>query len=142
MNYHFKIHREDNGFWAECMELRGCVTQGDTLEELKANMAEALNLYLDEAMDSSIIHPLPDPKIRETKSVMPVPLEPEIAFSVLVGFYRKTENHSQNDLARLLGVKSIFSTQRVEKRINTGASTIARIKKVFPDFPVNRIFSD
>ena len=33
MEYHFKIHKEKNGYWAECIELSGCNTQGDTLEE-------------------------------------------------------------------------------------------------------------
>jgi predicted RNase H-like HicB family nuclease len=44
MHYHFKIHKENNGYWAECCELEGCVTQGDTLEELYKFCDEALNL--------------------------------------------------------------------------------------------------
>ncbi len=51
MRYHFKIHEEKNGFWAECLELPGCVTQGNSKEELKKNMQEALNLYLEEEED-------------------------------------------------------------------------------------------
>lgn len=34
MNYNLKIHSEDNRYWAECIELKGCNTQGDSLEEL------------------------------------------------------------------------------------------------------------
>ncbi len=48
MKYHFQIHKENKGFWAECIELKGCVTQGDTLEELCDNIEEALTLYLEE----------------------------------------------------------------------------------------------
>ena len=44
MVYHFKIHTEDSGFWAECLELDGCSTEGDTLEELAANAEEALKM--------------------------------------------------------------------------------------------------
>ncbi len=47
MKYHFRIH-EENGFWAECIELSGCFTQADTIEELYDNMYEALKLYLEE----------------------------------------------------------------------------------------------
>jgi len=36
------------GFTAICPELRGCVTQGKTYEEAKANMLEAISLCLDE----------------------------------------------------------------------------------------------
>lgn len=48
LKYHFKIHKEDEGYWAECIELNGCVTQGDTLEELHHNIREALQVYLQE----------------------------------------------------------------------------------------------
>lgn len=47
MNYNFKIHREDNGFWAECVELEGCNTQGDSPEDLIKNIKEALEVYLN-----------------------------------------------------------------------------------------------
>jgi len=47
MVYHFKIHKEQKGYWAECIEIDGCSTQGDSLDELLINAAEALNLLLD-----------------------------------------------------------------------------------------------
>ncbi len=47
MKYHFKVHREQNGFWAECLELKGCVTQGDTIIDLYNNIKKVLNLFLD-----------------------------------------------------------------------------------------------
>jgi hypothetical protein len=34
MKYHFKVHKEMSGFWAECLELNGCITQADTQKEL------------------------------------------------------------------------------------------------------------
>lgn len=45
MRYHFKVHKEKEGFWAECIELPGYVTQADTNEDLGLNMQEALNLF-------------------------------------------------------------------------------------------------
>ena len=33
---------EQDGYIAHCPELKGCWTQGDTLEELKENIAEAI----------------------------------------------------------------------------------------------------
>lgn len=48
MNYHFKIHKEGKGFWAQCIEFEGCITQADDLKSLKNNMQEALNLYIEE----------------------------------------------------------------------------------------------
>ena len=47
MNYKIVIHQEpEGGFWAEAPTLPGCVSQGDTREELKANMREAIEGYL------------------------------------------------------------------------------------------------
>ena len=33
---------EEGGFWAEVPAIPGCATQGETLEELKANLLEAI----------------------------------------------------------------------------------------------------
>ena len=53
MNYHFKIHKEKKGFWAECLEIPGCLTQGDNINQLQANMHEALSLMLDDSIKLS-----------------------------------------------------------------------------------------
>jgi hypothetical protein len=40
------IHEaEEGGFWAEVPALPGCFTQGESLEELEANIAEAIEAY-------------------------------------------------------------------------------------------------
>lgn len=78
MQYHFKIHREKEGFWAECIELLGCMTQADTKEELNANMQEALNLYLEEAEDCEYLAPSPRASIKLDRNVVAVPVDPSI----------------------------------------------------------------
>jgi antitoxin HicB len=50
---------EAKGYWTECIELDGCLTQADTLTELQENMEESLNLFLDEPVDSKSLFPLP-----------------------------------------------------------------------------------
>jgi predicted RNase H-like HicB family nuclease len=41
------IHSDESGgYWAEVPSLPGCFTQGDTLEELKANIQEAIEGWL------------------------------------------------------------------------------------------------
>ena len=49
--YRFKVYEEAGGFWAECIELRGCITQGDSKEELIENIDDALETYLREPDD-------------------------------------------------------------------------------------------
>lgn len=37
---------EEGGFWAEVPSLPGCVTQGESLEDLEANLQEAITGWL------------------------------------------------------------------------------------------------
>lgn len=39
---------DTGGYWAEVPELPGCVTQSDTLDELKQDIREAISLYLED----------------------------------------------------------------------------------------------
>ena len=41
------IEKDENGFYAWCPELRGCQSQGNTLEDAIANIKEAIELYLE-----------------------------------------------------------------------------------------------
>ena len=46
MNFAVILHKEDNGYWAEVPALKGCYTQGDTVEEVKSNIKEAITAWL------------------------------------------------------------------------------------------------
>jgi len=42
------LHRaEEGGFWAEVPALPGCSTQGETEDEIRANLQEAIELWFD-----------------------------------------------------------------------------------------------
>jgi len=41
------IEQDSDGVFAYCPELKGCQTQGDTVEEALANLREAAALYLE-----------------------------------------------------------------------------------------------
>jgi predicted RNase H-like HicB family nuclease len=47
MKLHAVVHEaEEGGYWVEVPALPGCVTQAETLEELKANLHEAVEGWL------------------------------------------------------------------------------------------------
>ncbi len=46
MKFDVILHKEDNGYWAEVPALKGCYTQGDTIEEVKNNIKEAITAWL------------------------------------------------------------------------------------------------
>lgn len=41
------IEKDDYGYYAFCPQLKGCHTQGDSLEEVMNNIKEAISLYLE-----------------------------------------------------------------------------------------------
>jgi predicted RNase H-like HicB family nuclease len=45
----------DGGFVATVPDLPGCCSQGDTLEETKLNIAEAIELYLETLEDEDSV---------------------------------------------------------------------------------------
>jgi predicted RNase H-like HicB family nuclease len=48
---------EEGGFWTEVPALPGCLTQAETLHELKTNLHEAIKLWLsvdDEVTESNV----------------------------------------------------------------------------------------
>jgi predicted RNase H-like HicB family nuclease len=48
MSVKIVVHEaEEGGFWAEVPALPGCASQGDTMDELLANMREAIQAWLD-----------------------------------------------------------------------------------------------
>jgi predicted RNase H-like HicB family nuclease len=48
------IEKDDHGYYAYCPELEGCQTQGDSFEEVMANIKEAIELYLETLPEEEI----------------------------------------------------------------------------------------
>ncbi len=58
------VHQADEGgYWAEVPAIPGCVTQGDTWEELIKNIYEAIEACLE--VDMKEVQLTPDAKILE-----------------------------------------------------------------------------
>lgn len=51
---------EDGGYYAFCPTLKGCHTQGDTLEEALANIREAIAAYLESLQKHGEAPPVED----------------------------------------------------------------------------------
>ena len=46
------VHQaEEGGYWAEVPALPGCITEGDTIEELENNLKDAIEGWLEVAND-------------------------------------------------------------------------------------------
>jgi predicted RNase H-like HicB family nuclease len=58
MNIKAIIHlAEEGGYWAEVPALPGCITEGDSMEEVMANLKDAIEGWLDVANSRNVIAP-------------------------------------------------------------------------------------
>ncbi len=46
------IEKDEHGYYAYCPQLKGCQTQGDSIEETKSNIQEAVELYISTLSDT------------------------------------------------------------------------------------------
>lgn len=46
--YIARVHEEDGSLWAEVLDLPGCFASGDSLDELRRALEEAVGLYLSD----------------------------------------------------------------------------------------------
>ena len=136
MNYHFKIYEEENGYWGECLEIDSCHSQGNTLPELRKMLKEALDLTLNEPAGSNMVFPMPDPQYDSVKDVLIIPVDNNIAFALLVRQNRISKQMTQAEAQKAMGLPNRTSYTRLESKGNPTFSTIEKLLKAFPDFPL------
>ena len=141
MKYHFRIKKENKGYSAKCIELEGCVTQADSKKKLEENMKEALHLYLEEPIDSKQEFALPE-KRASSRNIIAVEVEPGIAFAVLMRNLRLSRGLTQKQAAARLGLKNLYSYQRLESaKANPQLKTLQKVKQTFPELELEYIIS-
>ncbi|MBX3039133.1 MAG: type II toxin-antitoxin system HicB family antitoxin [Bdellovibrionaceae bacterium] len=140
MKYHFRVHREKSGFWAEGLELPHCQSQGDTQSELVENLKDALDLLLSEPMDSDLLFPLPQPSPKG-KDILAIPVSPQVAIAASIKRLRLSKGLSQQKMKEALGIKSLWVYQKLEnpRTSNPQFKTLVKIKQAFPDFDLDQI---
>lgn len=96
---------------------------------------------MEEPAESRVVFPLPDESLDGAPDTLSVAVDPEVALAVLLRFYRTNSQLTQKQAATLLGMKSVYSYQRLEKKSNPSLSLITKLLKVFPNFPLDYLFS-
>lgn len=142
MRYHFRIHREKKGFWAECVELEGCRTQAQSESKLSRNMQEVLNLFLSEPPTSKVVFPPPKKRV-VGKNIVKVPVQPRVALAFSLRRSRLEQGLTQSQAAKKLGLSGLYSYQRLEnsKTANPEFETIIRIKRAFPELDIDELLA-
>jgi DNA-binding XRE family transcriptional regulator len=101
-------------------------------------MHEALNLYLEEPQSSTVVIPAPASE-SSGANVVAVEVDPSIAFSLQLRQLRLRHNLTQKEVARRLGMRNLYSYQRLERRSNPSLATIKKVKNLFPDFSLDSV---
>lgn len=120
----------DNSYLVEFIDLPGCITEGDTLEEAVSNGREALTGFLASLFERNI--PIPEPSTVRKKNIYLVEPEPDVAVPVMLRQLRESSKLTQSDVARVLGI-SYQAYQRLEKpgKSNPTMKTLERLARVF-----------
>ncbi|MGB0678491.1 MAG: helix-turn-helix domain-containing protein [Polyangiales bacterium] len=142
MHYHFRFHTApEGGYWAEGIELPGCVTQAETRAALEANLRASLMLYLSEPPDSELLFPEPRKGVRGAE-VMRVPVPASLAFAIRLRQARLTRGLSQRAMAERLDFAHVSAYQKLERpTANPTLKTLARIKETLPDLELDTVLS-
>ncbi len=129
---------ENDALWDECIELEGCHTQADTEEELYKYMKEVLDLYLNEPEGSERVAPLPKEKVKGN-DIVQISVDPKIAFGLYMRYLRRKHKFTQQQLADMLGMKNIYSYQRLEKKANPTLTLLEKVKQIYPEFNLDEL---
>ena len=60
-NFRFSVivEKDEDGYFASCNELQGCYTQGETYEEVIENIKDAIQLHVEDRLESGEEIPQP-----------------------------------------------------------------------------------
>ena len=104
IEYPIKIHKAvEGGYWGEFPDLPGCVTEGDTVEELLKMAKEALSGWLAVRFERNF--DIPEAKSLRGKNIRWVEPKPEVSVPLLIRKIRNELGLSQRQVAQRLDIK-------------------------------------
>jgi len=69
-SYTVIVHEaEEGGYWGEVLELPGCVSQGETIDEFRNNIREALEAVLESESETTRIEMYTEPILAEKEFI-------------------------------------------------------------------------
>ncbi len=129
MKYFAHISKQKTGeYLVSFPELKGCFTEGETLEAAKKNASEALNGWLASNCDRNLN--IPDPKPRKGKNCYPIDVELQVGLAIILRKKRKMKHFSQNQVAKKLGItQQAYAKLEIPAKTNPSLSTLEKLLK-------------
>ena len=108
------IHEDEHGYWAEVPQLPGCVSQGNTWDEICANITEAAEgalLTLGELFDEALERGIAEPEFPQMPAFLSRSADGqefiqnfELLSEAVALVFKSTNGHNPNCSSRLLEV--------------------------------------
>lgn len=117
---------EEGGYTVEFIDLEGCITEGDTLEEALVMAREALTGWLKSVYSRELN--IPEPSIVKGNDIYYIQPEAEIELPLMIRKLRKEKGLSQKQIADAIGVK--YQTYQRFENPGEFNATIKNLKKI------------
>ena len=103
IRYPLKMHKaEEGGYWAEFPDLPGCVTDGETEEEVLAMAKDALSGWLAVRFERNFT--IPEAKRLKGKNIRWVEPSPDVGIPLMIRKIRNELGLSQKEMAKRLHI--------------------------------------
>jgi DNA-binding XRE family transcriptional regulator len=110
------------------------------MAEICKACTEALDVYLYEPEGQERGLPLPDEALDGKKNIIKIQADPKKAFAILLRNYRLNSRLTQKQAAEMLGMKNLYSYQRLEKASNPTLTIINKVHAAFPGIKLEYLF--
>lgn len=122
--------KDDKSYLVEFPDLKGCLTEGSTLEDALKNAKEALTGYLTSIFERGYV--IPKPSRLTGKNIHLIEPEPEVATPIMLRKIRDEKKINQIEAAKKLGI-SYQAYQRLENpaKFNPTIKTLEKVAKAF-----------
>jgi antitoxin HicB len=103
IEYPLKVHKaEEGGYWAEFPDLPGCITEGDSVEEVLSMAKDALSGWLAVRFDRNFS--IPEARFLPGKNIHWVEPNPDVAIPLMIRKIRLELGLSQKEVAHRLHI--------------------------------------
>lgn len=127
IKYPLKIHKaEEGGYWAEFPDLPGCVTEGETEEEILAKAKDALSGWLAVRFERNFA--IPEAKRLKGKNIRWVEPSPDVSIPLMIRKIRNDLGLSQKEVAKRLNIT--YQSYQTWENPNAANPTLKQLRKL------------
>jgi predicted RNase H-like HicB family nuclease/DNA-binding XRE family transcriptional regulator len=103
----FKKDEEDGGYFVSCPTVEGVFSQGETMEEAREMITDALEGVIEAALEDDMENYFSDDEYipKEGEIVEPVRINKKLQVAVSIKIARERHGYTQKQMARKIGIK-------------------------------------